>query len=105
VPSTGWAQKAPSARAAAAAAPAPATWRVLPGTVHHGFTHFELKLTVWAARVARRPRAKGVWCPGEQLATQALPTAMKKILSHALAQLAKKSGPPRERRAGKVRPA
>jgi hypothetical protein len=30
---------------------------------------------------------------------------MKKILSHALAQLAKKSGPPRERRAGKVRPA
>ena len=105
VPSTGWAEKAPSPREAAAAAPAPATWRVLPGTVHHGFTHFELKLTVWAARVARRPRAKGVWCPGEQLTTQALPTAMKKILSHALAQLAKKSGPPRERRAGKFRPA
>jgi A/G-specific adenine glycosylase len=93
VPSTGWAEKAPSARQAAAAAPAPATWRVLPGTVRHGFTHFELKLTVWAARVTRRPRAKGVWCPGEHLATQALPTAMKKILSHALAQLGKKSGP------------
>ena len=105
VPSTGWAEKAPSAHEAAAAAPAPATWRVLPGTVHHGFTHFELKLTVWAARVARRPRAKGVWCPGEQLSMQALPTAMKKILRHALAALAKKSGPPRGRRAGKVRPA
>ena len=98
VPSTGWAEKAPSARAAAAAAPAPATWRVLPGTVHHGFTHFELKLTVWAARVARRPRAKGVWCPGEQLSTQALPTAMKKILSHALAEFAKRSDPPARRR-------
>jgi A/G-specific adenine glycosylase len=95
VPSTGWAEKAPSPRQAAAAAPAPATWRVLPGTVHHGFTHFELKLTVWAARVARRPRAKGVWCPGEQLATQALPTAMKKILRHALAGLARRSETPR----------
>jgi A/G-specific adenine glycosylase len=105
VPSTGWAEKAPSRNEAASAAPAPATWRVLPGTVHHGFTHFELKLTVWAARVAKRPRAKGVWCPGEELATQALPTAMKKILSHALAQIAKKNGPPRERRAGRVRPA
>ncbi len=105
VPSTGWAEKAPSAHEAAAAAPAPATWRVLPGPVHHGFTPFELKLTVWAARGARRPRAKGVWCPGEQLSMQALPTAMKKILRHALAALAKKSGPPRGRRAGKVRPA
>jgi A/G-specific adenine glycosylase len=73
--------------------------------VHHGFTHFELRLTVWAAHVARRPRAEGVWCPGERLSEQALPTAMKKILSHALAALAKKNGPPRERRAGKVRPA
>ncbi|MGH7005264.1 MAG: hypothetical protein ACREIP_15080, partial [Alphaproteobacteria bacterium] len=33
--------------------------------------------------------------PGERLGDQALPTAMKKIVSHALAQLAKKSGPPR----------
>jgi A/G-specific adenine glycosylase len=101
VPSTGWAEKAPSAREAAASAPAPASWRVLPGTVHHGFTHFELRLTVWAASVARRPRAKGVWCPGEQLSTQALPTAMKKILSHALAALAKRSDPPARRRSAR----
>lgn len=105
VPSTGWAERAPSAREAAASAPAPASWRVLPGTVQHGFTHFELRLTVWAAHVERRPRAKGVWCPGEQLSAQALPTAMKKILRHALGLLGKKNGPPRERRAGKVRPA
>ncbi len=105
VPSTGWAEEAPSARDAAAAAPAPASWRVLPGTVRHGFTHFELRLTVWAARVERRPRAKGVWCPGERLSEQALPTAMKKILSHALAGIGRKNGPPRERRAARVRPA
>ena len=101
VPSTGWAEKAPSERQAAAAAPAAATWRVLPGTVHHGFTHFELKLTVWAARVARRPRAEGVWCPGEQLATQALPTAMKKILRHALAGIGRRREPPAKARAAK----
>jgi len=102
VPSTEWRAKPPSARLAAAAAPAPATWRVLPGTVQHGFTHFALALKVWAARAARRPRAKGVWCPGEALATQALPTVMKKILRHGLAELGKKSGPPPQRRRGRA---
>ena len=102
VPSTGWAEKPPAAREAAAAAPAPASWRVLPGTVRHGFTHFELRLTVWAARVERRPRAKGVWCPGEQLSGQALPTAMKKILRHALAEFARRGEQsPRRRAAAK----
>jgi A/G-specific adenine glycosylase len=94
IPSTEWRAHAPSARAAAAAASAPAAWRVLPGAVRHGFTHFELALTVWAARCARRPRAQGLWCPGENLAAQALPTAMKKILRHALARLGEKNGPP-----------
>ncbi|HEY7608042.1 MAG TPA: A/G-specific adenine glycosylase [Alphaproteobacteria bacterium] len=101
VPSTEWRDKAPSARQAASAAPAPAAWRVLAGAVQHGFTHFELVLKVWAARVQRRPRVKGVWCLGEQLATQALPTVMKKILRHGLAQLGKKSGPPSSHRRGK----
>jgi A/G-specific adenine glycosylase len=74
---------------------------VLAGAVQHGFTHFELVLKVWAARVQRRPRAKGVWCPGEHLATQALPTVMKKILRHGLAQIGKKSGPSASYRRGK----
>lgn len=100
IPSTAWRERAPSEREAAAAAPAPATWRVLPGTVHHGFTHFELELTVWAARVAARPATEGLWAPGERLGEHALPTAMKKIVRHALAHLGKKSGPPRT--AGRV---
>jgi A/G-specific adenine glycosylase len=94
VPSTPWREAPPTPHEAAAAAPAPATWRVLPGTVRHGFTHFELALSVWAARCAVRPKAEGVWVPGERLGAHALPTAMKKIVRHALAELAKKSGPP-----------
>ena len=100
IPSTAWRERPPSEREAAAAAPAPATWRVLPGAVLHGFTHFELTLTVWAARVATQPRVEGLWAPGERLGEHALPTAMKKIVRHALAHLGKKSGPPRT--AGRV---
>ncbi len=94
VPSTAWRAKAPAAREAAAAAPAPAAWRALPGHVRHGFTHFELLLAVWGAQVEKRPRAEGVWCGSDVLAAQALPTLMKKVLRHGLAQLARKSGPP-----------
>jgi A/G-specific adenine glycosylase len=94
IPSTDWTAKRATQRAAAAGAPAPATWRILPGSVRHGFTHFELELTVWAARCARRPRADGLWCRGEQLGEQALPTLMKKVVHHALAHLSRKSGPP-----------
>ena len=94
IPSSAWREKAPDEHEAARAAPAPATWRVLAGTVRHVFTHFELRLSVWAARSAKRPEADGVWCAVETLGDHALPTVMKKIVSHALAQLAKKSGPP-----------
>jgi A/G-specific adenine glycosylase len=94
VPSTEWREKAPSARQTAAAAPAPATWRVLPGEVRHTITHFELVLTVWTARCAKRPRVQGVWCAGERLAEQALPTVMKKIIRHA-ALHARMRGAPR----------
>ena len=40
--------------AALADAPAKARWRRLPGSVRHGFTHFELELVVFAAKVAAR---------------------------------------------------
>ncbi len=100
IPSTAWRERPPTAHESAAAAPAPATWRVLPGTVRHGFTHFELELIVWGARCAARPDAEGVWVAGDRLADHALPTAMKKIVRHALAQLAIKSGPPH--RAGRT---
>ena len=84
VPSTKWREGGPSEGEAVAAAPVAAEWRRLPGLARHGFTHFEIEFEVWAARVAGAPEADGLWWPVERLAEQALPTAMKKIVAHAL---------------------
>ncbi len=61
IPVTDWKHDADAGEAAALAqAPAFApklaarAWRVLPGIVRHGFTHFELETTVLAARVGER---------------------------------------------------
>jgi A/G-specific adenine glycosylase len=106
VPSTAWRAKPWPRDEAAAAAPASADWRALPGAVVHGFTHFELRLSVWSARVGERPPAAGIWWPIARLAEQALPTAMKKVVRHALGAGEKKAaahrddGPPRDRPRG-----
>lgn len=74
--------------AAAEAAPAPADWRVLPGTVRHVFTHFRLELIVAGARVGSRAHAlDGVWAPYERLGAHALPSVMKKVVRHAAAHM------------------
>ena len=74
---------------ALAGAPVAAPWRALPGTVRHSFTHFDLEICVLAARVAEGDAARladdSVWCPPERFAEYALPTVMKKIAAHALA--------------------
>ena len=60
-------------------------WQRRPGTVRHVFTHFPLELTVYAAEV----RADAVapcgarWVPGGDLAGEALPSLMRKVLAHA----------------------
>lgn len=62
--------------------------RRLPGLVRHGFTHFDLELTVMTGRVvSKRAPAGGVWCPPGGLAGFALPTLMKKVCRHALSAL------------------
>jgi A/G-specific adenine glycosylase len=62
-------------------------WRHLPGVVAHVFTHFPLELTVFVAHVPRGTRApKGArWVKRADLAGEALPKVMRKVLSHALA--------------------
>ncbi len=62
-------------------------WRRLPGVVTHVFTHFPLELTVFVAHVPRGLRApKGArWVKRDDLAGEALPKVMRKVLSHALA--------------------
>jgi A/G-specific adenine glycosylase len=85
VPSTEWAALAPSAAAAKSTAPMAAEWRVLPGQVRHVFTHFELTLTVWAAKVPGKGDPKlGTWVKPDRFGGYALPSLMMKVVRHAL---------------------
>lgn len=67
-------------------APVRAEWRTLPGLVRHGFTHFELELTILAGRAgADWSKADGIWVPPDRLSDHAIPTVMRKVVRHALA--------------------
>ncbi len=92
VPSSDWQPGELDRNSCMAAAPVAAGWRVLPGIVRHVFTHFELRLEVAAAHAPTARMADGVadsrWCPVDRLDEMALPTVMKKILTHGLKGLA-----------------
>jgi A/G-specific adenine glycosylase len=76
-----WTSAFPSGREALLQAPFRAKWKKLGGIVRHGFTHFELEVEVYFAKVQRR---EGTWVEAKQLTSVALPTVMKKIVEHAL---------------------
>ena len=61
-------------------------WHQLSGTVRHTFTHFPLELTVFVAHLQRATTApKGArWVKINDLADEALPNVMRKVLAHAL---------------------
>ena len=81
LPGTAWVD-APWPRAEAlAAAPQPAAWQFL-GQAVHGFTHFELRLDVYGASVARI-EASGLLQPLETLDSAALPTVMRRCAEMA----------------------
>ena len=84
VPSTQWQETAISEAEARRQAPVKAAWVRLPGTVRHTFTHFHLELAVLAGEAAAGAKAEGIWVPLDRLSEQALPTAIKKIVNHAL---------------------
>ena len=84
VPSTEWRESSIGEAEARRLAPVRAAWVRLPGTVRHTFTHFHLELTVLSGEVAAGAKADGVWVPLDRLSEQALPTAIKKIVNHAL---------------------
>jgi A/G-specific adenine glycosylase len=58
----------------------------VPGVVTHVFTHFPLELTVHVARVgaAAKPPAGMRWVALADLAGEALPNVMRKVVAHAL---------------------
>ncbi len=93
VPSTAWREAEWTLEEALAAAPVATRWRSLPGVVRHGFTHFELELRVLAGRLGETAaRPQGVdeghgprWCRLDRLSDYALPTVMRKVVAHALA--------------------
>jgi A/G-specific adenine glycosylase len=62
------------------------TWRRTLGIVRHVFTHFPLELAVYAADLpARTPAPKDTrWTAISDLAGEALPSLMRKVLAHAL---------------------
>jgi len=61
-------------------------WRRLPGVVTHVFTHFPLELVVYLAEVpagAAAPEGSR-WSGRAELAGEAFPNVMRKVLAHAL---------------------
>ncbi len=89
VPTTEWAADFEECDALAAAprlSRARSAWRRLPGTVRHVFTHFPLELVVYAAAVpaSTRTPAGMRWVARAELAEEALPNVMRKVLAHAL---------------------
>ncbi|MFN4142177.1 A/G-specific adenine glycosylase [Aestuariivirga sp.] len=85
VPSTPWGEAFGDAEQEA---PLAARWRRLAGRVEHTFTHFHLELEVWRADDiadgALRDEGDYRWVRPEDLAGEALPTVMRKVVAHAL---------------------
>jgi A/G-specific adenine glycosylase len=90
VPGSDWSHgfDVAKARKAAPRLHAGIRWRRLPGVVNHVFTHFPLELAVFIAQVPRGTRApKGArWVKRADLAGEALPNVMRKVLAHALVE-------------------
>ena len=91
VPTTHWAPisttRARSTTAPSFARARSTRWRRVPGVVTHVFTHFPLELAVFIARGAGAdaPRRTGMrWVALADVAGEALPNVMRKVVAHAL---------------------
>ncbi len=84
VPSTEWTGSLP--RNPNASAPFDATWKKVRGKVEHTFTHFHLELSVLKAQsIAPADLCPSYrWVPRKDLATEALPSVMRKVVSLVL---------------------
>ena len=61
------------------AAPAAADWRMLPATVAHGFTHFDLQLALAMGEAPAHGLPDGEWWPVDRLDQAGLPTLFAKV--------------------------
>jgi A/G-specific adenine glycosylase len=79
LPGTPWRDTPWRQAEALALAPQPAAWRQA-GSASHGFTHFELAITLYAAEVPAIS-AEGFLRPADALGGEALPSVMRKCLA------------------------
>jgi A/G-specific adenine glycosylase len=65
--------------------PFDAQWGAVPEPVAHGFTHFELRLSIFRADLGQEAAAPPGhwWAPAGSLPDQALPNVMKKAIEAA----------------------
>jgi A/G-specific adenine glycosylase len=93
VPTTEWARDfdeddalAGAPRFAANKSNKPIAWRRIAGAVRHVFTHFPLELSVYVAELPARtrPPAGMRWVALADIAGEALPSLMRKVLAHGL---------------------
>ena len=70
----------------AGAAPVAARWRRLPGEVEQVFTHFALRLTVYAAEFEGGAPAGCFWVTPDAVGAAGFSSMMRKAVEHALAQ-------------------
>ena len=85
LPGTPWTNKGPGG-ALAGAAPVAARWRRLPGEVEQVFTHFALRLTVYAAEFDGGVPAGCFWVAPDAVPTVGFSSMMRKAVDHALAK-------------------
>jgi A/G-specific adenine glycosylase len=86
VPTSAWTHAREAALTDAPAFDPPhSRWHRLAGSVTHVFTHFPLELVVYAARIApATPAPPGTrWVALAALAGEALPSLMRKVVTHA----------------------
>ena len=82
VPSTAWASALPADPAVEA--PIKARWTRSGKAIEHTFTHFHLTLSIWTAAVAHDcplPDERYAFVSAEDLAGEALPTVMRKVIA------------------------
>ncbi|MGH6898637.1 MAG: NUDIX domain-containing protein, partial [Geminicoccaceae bacterium] len=103
LPSSPWQEGPLEVASALDHAPARSRWRVQPGAVRHGFTHFVLELTLAEALldpgVAIEAPEEAIWCAPAELERLALPTVMRKLLCLA-EPIGRAAGSVKPRRSG-----
>jgi A/G-specific adenine glycosylase len=90
VPTTEWTADFDEGSALKSAPPLvarrPIAWRRIRGVVRHVFTHFPLELSTYVAELPPKIRAPAGmrWTKISELAGEALPSLMRKVIAHAL---------------------